>query len=303
MPFFLIRYIKKKKLSLFFWINKKSNKKIIKKKLNLKENSFLKKKHFFFDSTLKKNLETTQISYYNTYVKNFSFIKKNFNHFKYEKLLNLIKSKKIKQSNNNNNNNKINFLIKINTNTVTNFISIYKFFINSVYLDIFYFNKFLKNKNRNFFFLILSFKKKKLYINLQNNNKKNYLSISTGLFIKFFEKRKSIKKNKAIKLLMIKYLRKLFIISKITTLILIIKKTPLFINELVNFLNTPIAHKYINPIDQRIVDESINKYLSIRFFYFIFTENKNFSKNKMPAKGRIKRKILRKITFENKIID
>jgi hypothetical protein len=208
-----------------------------------------------------------------------------------------VKSKKIKQ-----NANKI-ILNKINLNSLNNFISIYNFFLDSIYLDIFYFNKFLKNKNRSFFFLILSFKKKKLYINLQNNNKKNYLSISTGLFIKFFEKRKSIKKNKAIKLLMVKYLRKLFIVSKINTLILIIKKTPLFINELINFLNTPIAHKYINPIDQKIIDESINKYLSIRFFYFIFTENKNFSKNKMPAKGRIKRKILRKITFENKIID
>jgi hypothetical protein len=277
-------------------MNKKFNKKIT-NKLNFKENNFLKKKYFFLNSNLKKNLKMNQINYYNMYINNFNFIKKNFNHIKYEKLLNIIKSKKIEK-----NTNKTIFK-KININILINFISIYNFFLNSIYLDIFYFNKFLKNKNRSFFFLILSFKKKKLYVNLQNNNKKNYLSISTGLFIKFFEKRKSIKKNKAIKLLMVKYLRKLFIISKISTLILIIKKTPLFVNELINFLNTPIAHKYINPIDQKIIDESINKYLSIRFFYFIFTENKNFSKNKMPAKGRIKRKILRKITFENKIID
>jgi hypothetical protein len=279
-------------------MNKKLNKKIT-NKLNFKENNFLKKKYFFLNSNLKKNLKMNQINYYNMYINNFNFnfIKKNFNHIKYEKLLNIIKSKKIEK-----NTNKTIFK-KININILINFISIYNFFLNSIYLDIFYFNKFLKNKNRSFFFLILSFKKKKLYVNLQNNNKKNYLSISTGLFIKFFEKRKSIKKNKAIKLLMVKYLRKLFIISKISTLILIIKKTPLFVNELINFLNTPIAHKYINPIDQKIIDESVNKYLSIRFFYFIFTENKNFSKNKMPSKGRIKRKILRKITFENKIID
>jgi hypothetical protein len=277
-------------------MNKKLNKKI-NNKLNFKENNFLKKKYFFFNSSFGKNLQINQINYYNIYISNFNFIKKNFNHIKYEKLLNLVKLKKLNQ-----NINKI-ILSKINNDVLTNFILIYNFFLNSIYLDIFYFNKFLKNKNRIFFFLILSFKKKKLYINLQNNNKKNYLSISTGLFIKFFEKRKSIKKNKAIKLLMVKYLRKLFIISKINNLILVIKKTPLFINELINFLNTPIAHKYINPIDQKIIDESLNKYSSIRFSYFIFTENKNFSKNKMPSKGRIKRKILRKITFENKIID
>jgi len=296
MPFFLIRYITKKKISKSYLMNKKFNKKLI-NKLNFKENNFLKKRYFFFNLNLKKNLKMNPINYYNMYINNFNFIKKNFNHMKYEKLLNIIKSKKI-----NKNTTKAIFK-KININILINFISIYNFFLNSIYLDIFYFNKLLKNKNRSFFFLILSFKKKKLYINLQNNNKKNYLSISTGLFIKFFEKRKSIKKNKAIKLLMVKYLRKLFIISKISTLILIIKKTPLFVNELINFLNTPIAHKYINPIDQKIIDESTNKYLSIRFFYFIFTENKNFSKNKTPAKGRIKRKILRKITFENKIID
>jgi hypothetical protein len=127
--------------------------------------------------------------------------------------------------------------------------------------------------------------------------------VSSGLFIKFFEKRKSIKKNKNIKLLMIKYLRKLFIISKINNLILIIKKIPLFINEMINFLNTPIAHKFVNPIDNKIIDESLNRKISIRFLYFIFMENKNFSKNKTPSKGRIKRKILRKVTFENKIID
>lgn len=297
MPFFFKRYITKKKISKSYLINTKTNTTKTIKKLNFKENNFLKKKYFFFKMNFKKNFQIIKINYYNTYKNNFNFFKKNFNDIKYEKLLNLVKSKKIKQ------NNKKIILNKININSLNNFISIYNFFLDSIYLDIFYFNKFLKNKNRSFFFLILSFKKKKLYINLQNNNKKNYLSISTGLFIKFFEKRKSIKKNKAIKLLMVKYLRKLFIISKINTLILIIKKTPLFINELINFLNTPIAHKYINPIDQKIIDESINKYLSIRFFYFIFTENKNFSKNKMPAKGRIKRKILRKITFENKIID
>ena len=296
MHFFLIRYITKKKISKYYLMNKKLNKKI-NNKLNFKENNFLKKKYFFFNSSFRKNLQINQINYYNIYISNFNFIKKNFNHIKYEKLLNLVKLKKLNQ-----NINKI-ILSKINNNVLTNFILIYNFFLNSIYLDIFYFNKFLKNKNRIFFFLILSFKKKKLYINLQNNNKKNYLSISTGLFIKFFEKRKSIKKNKAIKLLMVKYLRKLFIISKINNLILVIKKTPLFINELINFLNTPIAHKYINPIDQKIIDESLNKYSSIRFSYFIFTENKNFSKNKMPSKGRIKRKILRKITFENKIID
>jgi hypothetical protein len=102
---------------------------------------------------------------------------------------------------------------------------------------------------------------------------------------------------------MAKYLRKLFIISKIKNLILIVKKTPVFINEIINFFNLPIAHKFLNPIEQKIIEESYNSSLSFKFLYFIFMENKNFSKNKLPQKGRIKRKILRKVTFENKIVD
>jgi hypothetical protein len=276
--FFLkLRYIKKNKIKLF------------------KKNYFKFKEKYFFKINLKNKFKL--FNYYNHYNNSF-FFKKNFNNIKYEKLLTFIILKKVKILHLN-----FKFFDINNILILNNFILLYNFFLNSIYIDIFYFTKFLKIKNRILFYLTFSFKKKKLYINLQNKKKKNYISISTGLFIKFFEKRKSIKKNKAIKLLMAKYLRKLFIISKINNLILVIKKTPLFINELINFLNTPIAHKFLNPIDQKIVDESINKNLSIRFLYFIFMENKNFSKNKIASKGRIKRKILRKITFENRIID
>ena len=297
MRFLSIRYVKKKKTSFYLFLKKKT-KKNLKIILNHKDMLFLKRKYFFFKFNTKKKIPLAQINYYNIYKNNTIFSKKIFNNIKYDKILNLIKTKKIKKIDSISN-----FLNKFNYSIICNFILIYNFFLNSAYIDIFYLTKFLKSKTHSLFFLILSFKKKRLYINLQNAKKKNYLSVSSGLFIKFFEKRKSIKKNKNIKLLMIKYLRKLFIISKINNLILIIKKIPLFINEMINFLNTPIAHKFVNPIDNKIIDESLNRKISIRFLYFIFMENKNFSKNKTPSKGRIKRKILRKVTFENKIID
>jgi hypothetical protein len=287
----LNRYVKKK-YSKYVIKNKNKIKKILNNKLNIR--SF-----YFYDHNLVKiNYELQKLNLYNTFQNNFKFFKKNFNNKKYLKLIKLIQINKLKTQNSS-----ITILTLTKSTLILNFTLLYNFFLNSIYLDIFYFSKFLKTKNKIVFFLIMSFKKKKLYINLQNIKKKNYISISTGLFIKFFEKRKSIKKNKAIKLLMAKYLRKLFIISKITNIVMLIKKTPLFINELVNFLNLPIAHKFLNPIDQKVIDESSNKKLTIKFLYFIFSENKNFSKNKLPQKGRIKRKILRKVTFENKIVD
>ena len=111
------------------------------------------------------------------------------------------------------------------------------------------------------------------------------------------------KKNKTIKLLMAKYLRKLFLISKIKNIILILKKIPVFLNEIINFFNMPIAHKFLNPIEGRNIEENENNFTQIKFLYFIFLENKNFSKNKIAQRGRIKRKILRKVIFENKIVD
>ena len=263
-----------------------------------KEEHFFKNKIQYHPIFLKKKYEFSFSITYQIYQYNLNFLKKKFNNLKYAKLLDLIKSKRIKSFFKNSN-----FLSNLNINSILNFIFIYKFFFYSIYIDIFFFIKFIKSKKRLIYFLILSFKKKKLYINFKNINKKNYLSLSTGLFIKFFEKRKSIKKNKAIKLLMAKYLRKLFIISKIKNIILIIKKTPIFISEIVNFFNLPIAHKFLNPIEQKIIEELPNDSLNIKFLYFIFSENKNFSKNKLAQKGRIKRKILRKVTFENKIVD
>jgi hypothetical protein len=296
------RYIKKLYFKL---ISKNSKKKInnsfFKNKNNKKNNFFFEKKHHLNPIFFKTKYENSLMFSYLTYQNNIFSLKKKFNNIKYTKILDLIKNKKIKTSR----------ILKSYTNFfkifkikfIINFVIIYRFFFYSIYIDIFFFLRFLKLKNILIYFLILSFKKKKLFINLKNLKKKNFLSLSTGLFIKFFEKKKSIKKNKAIKLLMAKYLRKLFIISKIKNIILIIKKTPVFLNEIINFFNLPIAHKFLNPIDQKAIEESFNDSLTIKFLYFIFMENKNFSKNKAPQKGRIKRKILRKITFENKIID
>ena len=102
---------------------------------------------------------------------------------------------------------------------------------------------------------------------------------------------------------MAKYVRKLFLVSKIKNVILMIRRIPVFINEIINFFNMPIAHKFLNPIDGKNIEENENNFTQIKFLYFLFLENKNFSKNKIAQKGRIKRKILRKVVFENKLVD
>ena len=287
MNYSIKRYLKKNKIN--FYVNKRFI------------NFFLKKRYNYYLINWKKNFDFFSSFSFLIYSNNINFIKKKFTNIKYYKLLenlrNLNYRHKIRNS--------FYFfkLYKFKLFFLLNYIKLYNLFFYSIFIDLFYLNKSLKKKNRLIYFLILSFKKNKLYINLQNFNKKNYLSLSTGLFIKFFEKRKSLKKNKTIKLLMAKYIRKLFLISKIKNIILVVKKIPLFINEILNFLNSPIAHKFLNPVDNKIIEESETNFIQIKFLYFLFLNNKNFSKNKTLKKGRIKRKILRKVIFENKIVD
>lgn len=140
--------------------------------------------------------------------------------------------------------------------SVQKFLYIYNYFFSTTFIDLFYLIKFFKTRQqRVLHYLILNFTQNKLFVNIQNYAKKNYLFLSAGLFIKFFEKKKSFKKNKAIKLLMAKYIRKLFLISKIKNTILIIKKTPVYLLEMLKLINSPIAHKFVNPFDKIIIEE------------------------------------------------
>jgi len=86
-------------------------------------------------------------------------------------------------------------------------------------------------------------------------------------------------------------------------LILIVKKIPACLPEIVKFLNQPIAHKFIDPLEHRIIDENEENTKRIKFFYFIFLHNRSFVKNKIRQSGRIKRKIRRKLILENSVID
>jgi hypothetical protein len=136
-----------------------------------------------------------------------------------------------------------------------------------------------------------------------SHQKKNILSLSPGLFIKFYENRKSLRKNKTIKMLIAKYLRKIFLITKIKKAILMIKKTPVFFLEMLNLFSQPIPYKFIDPVEKKLIEEKTNQKPLVSFIYFIFLQNQSYVKNKINKKGRIKRKILRKIVLENQIVD
>lgn len=144
-----------------------------------------------------------------------------------------------------------------------------------------------------------------LFVNVRSTSlrkPKNFSFVSLGLFLKFFEKKKTLKKNKLIKLAVIKYFRKLFIILHLQKMILIIKRNPVYLPEILNIFHQPLFVLVNEPSKNKPKKKKII-FNPPMFSYYFFISNKSFVKNKMQKKGRIKRKITKKLVSKNKIID
>lgn len=153
--------------------------------------------------------------------------------------------------------------------------------------------------------LYLTFSSTRLYINLVNLKGLNCCSLSVGLLLKFFKNKKSFKKNKLLKILLMKYIRKLLIVADINYIDLYIKKTPVFLTELFNAFTTPIIAPFLNPITKMLYNDitaTLSKpAFNIRALGFMKFKPYNFMKG--HRKGRLKRKIMRRVVKLNRICD
>ena len=184
---------------------------------------------------------------------------------------------------------------------VKTFQNIFQFF----YSPFIYFTKFITVNNSYYenYRLFFNFKKNRFFINLLNSFNKNYLSLSNGLFIKYFEFKKSLKKKKLLKLLLLKYLRKMFLILKLKNFNLFIKSSGFFLNEFLTLLLQPSGKTFKNPLTQKNFNDVSQLSNQFTFSYIFFLNTKSFSFLKLKKKGRVKRKIQRKLIKLNTIID
>lgn len=153
--------------------------------------------------------------------------------------------------------------------------------------------------------LYLTFYNTRLYINLVNLKGLNCCSLSVGLLLKFFKNKKSLKKNKLLKILLMKYIRKLLIVADIRYINLVIKKTPVFLNELFNAFTTPIIAPFFNPITKTVYNDITSTLTKPAFNIknLVFLKFKPYNSMKGHRKGRLKRKIMRRIVKSNRICD
>lgn len=165
------------------------------------------------------------------------------------------------------------------------------------------------------FKLIFKFKNAYLYITLLDKNRKDrrsqiFFTLHTGMFLKFFNFKKSLKKSKSFKVLLMRYLRKLLLVTGINNFYLYVRQTSDSLSKLLHVLQKPTTHVFVDPLTGKSVCEQSKPSRRSRealptfdFVYAIFRKPQPFGIMRTRKVGRIKRKIQRKVIKLNNIID
>jgi hypothetical protein len=84
---------------------------------------------------------------------------------------------------------------------------------------------------------------------------------------------------------------------------MIITKTPAYLKEIMDSINSPVIATYANPFNAEITINEKTTVNPFKFSFFMFLNNKPYGKVKVKKKGRLKRKITKRLTKMNKVLD
>jgi hypothetical protein len=127
---------------------------------------------------------------------------------------------------------------------------------------------------------------------------------SLGCISKFLNKGKSHTKKKSVFLLVASLLRKLLLYSNFSDMHLIVNRTPIYFQEILTQIHTPSKSLYKHPfVPKSTVDESSDKVQLFDFKYISFNRTKSYGYIKWKKKGRLKRKISKRVYSINRVID
>jgi hypothetical protein len=102
---------------------------------------------------------------------------------------------------------------------------------------------------------------------------------------------------------MMRYIKKLLSVVQIFNVTFVVKNPPFYLNKLLTVFNLPFISPFLNPLTNKSFDETSPDYGNIKFKYFFFINSKSYTFSKVKKRGRIKRKIRRKLILKNRIID
>jgi hypothetical protein len=127
---------------------------------------------------------------------------------------------------------------------------------------------------------------------------------SLGCVSKFLNKGKSTTKSKSTFLLVSKLLRRILLYANFLDMHLIVNRIPLYFQEILNNIHAPSKSLYIHPFAARnTIDETEDDIRVFDFKYVSFTNIKSYGYTKWKKKGRLKRKITKRVYSINRVID
>ena len=167
-----------------------------------------------------------------------------------------------------------------------------------------YFQSWLKSSKPTLVNLRLYFKLTRFQVNLESTGPKyNILSLSPGaIFAKFFEK-KGLRNRRQTQTILMRFLRKSLIFLNISNLNLIVRGLPFNLAQLIKVLATPISYNVSNPLRQGEILTDSNSRFHLQIWLVHFTKTFFFGKTKLKKRGRLKRKVARKIIMNNRLVD
>jgi len=152
--------------------------------------------------------------------------------------------------------------------------------------------------------LNLNFKRNRFFPQFKDTIfKKTIFNNSLGTISKYFSRRKSYLRGKSSYLLSAAYIRRILTSLGVNYLYLEITKIPKYLKDIIRVVTANTNVLYKNPFNPKdIVNEKVNP-VELKFKYVFFFNNKPYSVVKIKKKGRLKRKISKKITLLNNILD
>ena len=152
-----------------------------------------------------------------------------------------------------------------------------------------------------------NFQGRRLFLTLHNDGdvRYNYFFLSPGLFLKYFRYQKCLKKTKLMKLLVVKYARKLLLVSQIVEIHFWVRGVPSLFSELFRVFFTPVVTPFKHPLTMQPYYDVEETKKQTPFFPISITHNRTKPYNYMKVKrrGRLKRKVMRRLMSKSRVCD
>lgn len=153
--------------------------------------------------------------------------------------------------------------------------------------------------------LNLNFRRHRFFPSVRSYKNNNvFLTTSLGLFWKYYFKPKAFRKSKTMYLVSASFLRKVLLYCSLNYIHLYINKTPRYLNEILSKINEPAISVYNHPFEPQELEISEGDAPdNFVFSSIIFLNNKNYGVTKLRKRGRLKRKIFRRLVAANRVLD